>query len=276
VLYTILTRSGIVTGLYTGCDNTSNRAETLASFKGPNMTVLLLSKSAGGTGLNMYASDLVMLNPGNNQSIDDQVKSRIVRLGQTHDVTIHHLVLPGMDTYMWNRKKQKLAISSLFVKDDKKTLEGLYNCSVDDINSMINKHRDNVPREATKAETKKQKAQDNEQKAQDEKKSSSLFYIFGSMQKKQKLCTSSCSTSDINSMINREAKKKKEDMPRGSLFCTCGAPPVQEKYDILDTSEYSYANMLCTGFFHNDSSFPPPPPIFGNLHIPNILSLRKH
>ena len=141
----LLTNLGISTGLYTGSVSARQREDTLEGFESPCIQVILLSKGAGGTGLNLKADELILLNPGENQSLDDQVKSRIIRMGQTHHVHIHNLLLPHMDNHMWNRKKQKLAMASLFVKDECKTLQRLYNCSISDINTMIANHRVRIP-----------------------------------------------------------------------------------------------------------------------------------
>jgi hypothetical protein len=72
---------------------------------------------------------MVLFEPYLNHALDDQVKSRIVRLGQTHNVVIYHLLFPCMDTELWNLKQQKLAKASFFVEDEKSSLEAVYACN---------------------------------------------------------------------------------------------------------------------------------------------------
>lgn len=124
--------------MYTGDMTVEEQTLAKKQFKENSGNILLLSKSAGGCGLNLFGSHMVILEPGLNQAADSQVEARIIRLGQTHRVDIHYLKHSQMDTYVWtNMKQRKLAISSVFVPDEKSNLSSVFNCKPDKIDEII-------------------------------------------------------------------------------------------------------------------------------------------
>lgn len=92
-----------------------------------------------GCGLNLFGHVMFLFEPYLNHALDDQVKSRIVRLGQTHVVTVYHLLFPCMDTELWNMKQEKLAKASLFIEDEKNSLKAVYECSQTRIQQLCHK-----------------------------------------------------------------------------------------------------------------------------------------
>jgi SNF2 family DNA or RNA helicase len=63
--------------------------------KGP-MTVLLVSLTAGSSGLNLTcASQCIFLEPSYNPFLEIQGMGRVHRIGQRRDVTVHKIVIPG-------------------------------------------------------------------------------------------------------------------------------------------------------------------------------------
>ena len=131
--------------LYTGELPGRERREALVLFSSRAAgckDVLLMSKSSGGTGLNLRADAMLFLSPGVNQAVDDQAKSRVVRMGQRHAVDVVYLVFEAyMDQFIWNQKKNKLAIGTMFVGDSNDRLQDLFGCSTDEVSAIIQRKR---------------------------------------------------------------------------------------------------------------------------------------
>lgn len=141
---------------YDGTCTAKKREEALRQFR-EEINVLLLAKKAGGCGLNLYGDIMILLEPYINHAVDSQVVSRIMRLGQTHKVLIICLLFPLMDTIIWNLKKEKLAKASLFVTDEKHTLETIYECSEEKIKELLQKVQEKATQDSIKEETKTEK-----------------------------------------------------------------------------------------------------------------------
>lgn len=92
-----------------------------------------------GCGLNLFGHVMFLFEPYVNHALDDQVKSRIVRLGQTHTVVVYHLLFPCMDTELWHVKQEKLAKASFFIEDEKSSLGTVYDCSKTRIEALRQK-----------------------------------------------------------------------------------------------------------------------------------------
>ena len=122
--------------------------------------IFLLSKSCGGCGLNLKANRMIIFEPNMNHAGDNQVKSRVVRLGQTHGVSIDYYKHPEMDTYIWNLKQNKLAITSLFIPDEKRSLSAVFDCDTKAAEEIIrNAHKRDEDKEKKQNKTKKRKLQ---------------------------------------------------------------------------------------------------------------------
>lgn len=134
-----MTMKNVQWTIYDGSCNKDKRQKALHAYLTGDINVLLLSKKAGGCGLNLFGHVMFLLEPYINHALDDQVKSRIVRLGQTHTVMIYHLLFPCMDTEMWNVKQQKLAKATFFVDDEKESLHSVYECTPNRIQELREK-----------------------------------------------------------------------------------------------------------------------------------------
>ena len=82
--------------IYDGQTSLKDRAQIQEAFNNGNEHhILLLSKAAGGVGLNLCAAHMFVMNPSHTFIEEEQVVSRIRRLGQSHHVTVHALVTKG-------------------------------------------------------------------------------------------------------------------------------------------------------------------------------------
>ena len=89
-----LKESGFKFTRFDGTLSAKKRDQVLNCFKtDPNTTVLLLSLRAGNLGLNLTcASNLFLMDPAWNPSVEDQCFDRCHRLGQDKEVTIYKLI----------------------------------------------------------------------------------------------------------------------------------------------------------------------------------------
>ena len=79
-----------------GATPAKERARLVAAWQGGNQLVFLISRKAGGTGLNLTAADWVVhLDPWWNPAVEDQATDRAHRIGQTRPVTAVRLVSQG-------------------------------------------------------------------------------------------------------------------------------------------------------------------------------------
>jgi hypothetical protein len=119
----------VPTIMYTGSMTNRDRQQALNRFHDRSDHVLLLSKEAGGTGLNlMGVNRMIIFEPHPTYAMDNQVKSRVLRLGQTQKVEFEYYLFPGIDTWLWQSKKRKLALSSVFVPNESHALIDILQC----------------------------------------------------------------------------------------------------------------------------------------------------
>jgi len=79
-----------------GATPAKERARLVAAWQGGKQLVFLISRKAGGTGLNLTAADWVVhLDPWWNPAVEDQATDRAHRIGQTRPVTAVRLVSQG-------------------------------------------------------------------------------------------------------------------------------------------------------------------------------------
>jgi superfamily II DNA or RNA helicase len=80
----------------TGDTPTAQRGAVVAAFQTGDVSVLLASLKAGGTGLNLTAADcVVLLDPWWNPAVEAQAAARAHRIGQTRPVWVARLVVDG-------------------------------------------------------------------------------------------------------------------------------------------------------------------------------------
>ena len=80
----------------TGDTPTAQRGALVAQFQTGEVSVLLASLKAGGTGLNLTAADVVvLLDPWWNPAVEAQAAARAHRIGQTRPVWVARLVAAG-------------------------------------------------------------------------------------------------------------------------------------------------------------------------------------
>jgi SNF2 family DNA or RNA helicase len=127
--------------MYTGEMNIQDLQASKELFKSPVCDIFLLSKKAGGLGLNLKASKMILFEPGMTPSEDDQAKSRIVRLNQTHKVDIYHYKHSKIDTLIWIGQQRKTAVTSIFVPSKKKSLSTVFNCDAKETQKLIESSR---------------------------------------------------------------------------------------------------------------------------------------
>jgi hypothetical protein len=124
--------------LYTGSMTHTARRQALHRFHMQSHGVLLLSKKTGGTGLNLLGVDrLILMEPHPTFALDSQVQARVVRLGQTQPVVFEHYLMPGVDQWLWESHKRKLALSSTFMPDTSVALNTILGCSYTERNNLI-------------------------------------------------------------------------------------------------------------------------------------------
>jgi hypothetical protein len=138
--------------LYTGELSPLARRRVLQAFHRPpvpgesRQRVLLLSKAAGGTALNLVDVDrLVLFEPHPTYAEDDQVKSRVMRMGQTHSIVFEHYLLPGMDGWLWQAKKRKLALTAAFLPDESLALTTVMQCRATERDALVQHQSGAVP-----------------------------------------------------------------------------------------------------------------------------------
>jgi superfamily II DNA or RNA helicase len=79
-----------------GSTTPGERVRRVAAFQAGEAPVFLLSRKAGGTGLNLTAASAVIhLDPWWNPAVEDQATDRVHRLGQERPVTVIRLVTEG-------------------------------------------------------------------------------------------------------------------------------------------------------------------------------------
>ncbi len=91
-----LDRRGVDVGLLHGGLSTTARQSLVDRFQAGELTVLLLSLRAGGTGLNLTrATQVVHYDRWWNPAVEDQATDRAYRIGQDRPVTVHRLITEG-------------------------------------------------------------------------------------------------------------------------------------------------------------------------------------
>jgi SNF2 family DNA or RNA helicase len=124
IIAEVFQTAGIATLQYTGKLSQKARTSVLQAFHTPlkngKRPVLLLSKGAGGCGLNLSAQHMVIMEPAQCYAEDAQVQARICRLGQSHNVRILYLLQKDpscqntMDGVVWHRQGLKLLTTQHF------------------------------------------------------------------------------------------------------------------------------------------------------------------
>jgi SNF2 family DNA or RNA helicase len=93
-LRTVLDTSLWTVDVYDGATSMDDRSTIQNAFNTTTRPrILLLSKSAGGVGLNLFGAYMMILNPSHTFVEEEQVMSRIQRMGQTHHVTIQTILI---------------------------------------------------------------------------------------------------------------------------------------------------------------------------------------
>lgn len=109
---------------YTGALNQTQKSWTVDSFnQNPYPSILLLGKSAGMVGLNLFSGSMIVCEPSFKFSDDVQVIGRIRRLGQQHPVNIIYLALrdtieENIRKTQWIQANKSNMFMSIISRDD--------------------------------------------------------------------------------------------------------------------------------------------------------------
>ncbi|MFI9561425.1 DEAD/DEAH box helicase [Nonomuraea endophytica] len=88
-----LNARGYRTQLLDGDVPANQRDTVIDSFQTGEGDLMILTKKTGGVGLNLTrATHVIHFDPFWNPGVEDQATDRVHRLGQKHDVTVHHLI----------------------------------------------------------------------------------------------------------------------------------------------------------------------------------------
>lgn len=96
-LQSLLENEGIANHLIYGQTSAAKRLSYAEDFNNnPNVSVMLVSLKAGGTGLNLIGADIVIhLDPWWNIAAEEQATDRAHRIGQTRTVSVYKLIMVG-------------------------------------------------------------------------------------------------------------------------------------------------------------------------------------
>ncbi|EDO07842.1 SNF2 family N-terminal domain containing protein [Babesia bovis T2Bo] len=100
-----------------GGHNPSTRTDIVERFTNdPNITLLLISTKAGGTGLNLtVASTVILMDLDWNPHNDAQAENRSHRIGQTEPVDVYKLMCEDtIEEYIWECCQRKLLLDDAF------------------------------------------------------------------------------------------------------------------------------------------------------------------
>lgn len=100
--------------LFHGKMTSAERSRVLGRFNtDPGVKVFLVSLKCGGCGLNLVAANhIIMTEPYFNLAEEKQAIDRVYRIGQTKDVVVHKLFVPGtVESWMHQLQKMKGTIS---------------------------------------------------------------------------------------------------------------------------------------------------------------------
>ena len=119
---------------YSGQLNQEEKSEVIDSIKAAftnedkvKCDVLLIQLKSGGIGLNLQEFDRVIFcSPWWTQASIDQGIGRAVRLGQTKQVVVHHLILEQEETMLENKQIRNIDLSMKRKAEEKKTLNEEY------------------------------------------------------------------------------------------------------------------------------------------------------
>ena len=147
-LRSLLSPLGYGPMIYDGRMRMKERRETLDSFRDdPKCRVLLLSKSAGGCGLNLRAKHMIIFDPAENDSKDKQCGGRVVRRGHEGPVKILHYINSNGDfrcteSDMWESNKRRLASAAIFGdSSDARRLQSVYGLDEETAREMVKEAR---------------------------------------------------------------------------------------------------------------------------------------
>lgn len=102
------------------------------------MPLFLLSLRAGGTGINLTAADVVIhLDPWWNPAVEEQATDRAHRIGQRKMVSVYRIIAAGtIEEAILRLKRQKRALASTVIDDDRGWLKQLSESDISDLLSL--------------------------------------------------------------------------------------------------------------------------------------------
>ncbi|KAJ1866254.1 MutS protein 1 [Coemansia sp. RSA 989] len=122
LLSNYLTEKGFPNVKYVGSMNLPQRQKVLEDFStNPQIRVLIISKKAGATGLNLMAANHIIIESlWWNPAIDNQAVDRIYRIGQTKQVHIHILIARNtVDEKVFEIQDRKRRLINAVISDTK-------------------------------------------------------------------------------------------------------------------------------------------------------------
>ncbi|KAJ2470802.1 hypothetical protein GGI02_002693, partial [Coemansia sp. RSA 2322] len=119
-----IAQAGFTSIIYQGSMTKPKRDEALSEFASKDISVLLVSKKAGGVGINLTAANHIIIESlWWNPAIDSQAIDRIYRIGQNKPVHVHILIArETVDERMFDiQEKKRHLIDAVIgtVPDDK-------------------------------------------------------------------------------------------------------------------------------------------------------------
>jgi len=117
---------------------TRDREAVLRAFSEGTMPLFLLSLRAGGTGINLTAADVVIhLDPWWNPAVEEQATDRAHRIGQRKMVSVYRIIAAGtIEEAILRLKRQKRALASTVIDDDRGWLKQLSESDISDLLSL--------------------------------------------------------------------------------------------------------------------------------------------
>lgn len=111
----------------TGQTSKEKRKAAVAAFQEGQADVFLISLKAGGTGLNLTRAEAVIhFDPWWNISSQNQATDRAYRIGQTHNVQVHQLIMKeSVEEKIMNLQAKKKELSDLFVEQSEGNIGSL-------------------------------------------------------------------------------------------------------------------------------------------------------
>lgn len=122
-----LRQNGVSFFKLTGQTSKEKRHEAVSAFQNGQADVFLISLKAGGTGLNLTRAEAVIhFDPWWNMSSQNQATDRAYRLGQTHSVQVHQLIMKeSVEEKIMNLQEKKKELADLFVEESEGNISSL-------------------------------------------------------------------------------------------------------------------------------------------------------